>query len=153
MIGRNLLPRRPGRRYERKTKRPGSRYRTRKPGAAEPQNPIRSAVDTIFRSFSRSAHRNGQLLVLIAVAAGRLGCSRNCRCGTAPAVVIPGEQTPAPTPVMPSLAMRMRGDPRPSHRLIRPFLSITKSLEVHGASWGNRLPPWRNHLITSHPQK
>jgi hypothetical protein len=32
MIGRDLLPRRLGRRYERKTKRPGSRYRIRKPG-------------------------------------------------------------------------------------------------------------------------
>jgi hypothetical protein len=32
MIGRNLLPGRPGRRYERETKRPSSWYRTRKPG-------------------------------------------------------------------------------------------------------------------------
>jgi hypothetical protein len=29
---RNLVPERPGRRYERKTKRPGGRYKTRKPG-------------------------------------------------------------------------------------------------------------------------
>ena len=33
-FARNLVPRRPGRRYERKTKRPGGRYKTRKPGEA-----------------------------------------------------------------------------------------------------------------------
>ena len=29
---RNLVPQRPGRRYKRETKRPGGRYKTRKPG-------------------------------------------------------------------------------------------------------------------------
>ena len=35
-FARNLVPRRPGRRYERKTKRPGGRYKTPKPPARPP---------------------------------------------------------------------------------------------------------------------
>ena len=36
--------RRPGRRYERKTKRPGGRYKTRKPGEATQLTPLTKVV-------------------------------------------------------------------------------------------------------------
>ena len=39
-FARNLVPRRPGRRYERKTKRPGGRYKTRKPGETAQLTPL-----------------------------------------------------------------------------------------------------------------
>ena len=41
---RHLVPRRPGRRYERKTKRPGGRYKTRKPGEATRLTPLTKVV-------------------------------------------------------------------------------------------------------------
>jgi hypothetical protein len=41
---RNLVPERPGRRYERKTKRPGGRYKTRKPGQTAPLTPLTTIV-------------------------------------------------------------------------------------------------------------
>src|SRR6266498_280711 len=41
---RNLVPRRPGRRYERKTKRPGGRYKTRKPGETTRLTPLTRVV-------------------------------------------------------------------------------------------------------------
>jgi hypothetical protein len=37
---RNLVPLRPGRRYERRTKRPGGRYKTRKPGETTRLTPL-----------------------------------------------------------------------------------------------------------------
>jgi hypothetical protein len=37
---RHLVPDRPGRRYERKTKRPGGRYKTRKPGKTTRLTPL-----------------------------------------------------------------------------------------------------------------
>jgi hypothetical protein len=37
---RNLVPQRPGRRYERQTKRPGGRYKTRKPGQTARLTPL-----------------------------------------------------------------------------------------------------------------
>ena len=37
---RNLVPRRPGRRYARETKRPGGRYKTRKPGQSARLTPL-----------------------------------------------------------------------------------------------------------------
>ena len=37
-------PRRPGRRYERKTKRPGGRYKTRKPGETARLTPLTRIV-------------------------------------------------------------------------------------------------------------
>ena len=39
-FARNLVPVRPGRRYERKTKRPGGRYKTRKPGETARLTPL-----------------------------------------------------------------------------------------------------------------
>ena len=41
---RNLVPARPGRRYERKTKRPGGRYKTRKPGETTRLTPLTRIV-------------------------------------------------------------------------------------------------------------
>ena len=41
---RHLVPRRPGRRYERKTKRPGGRYKTRKHGEATRLTPLTKVV-------------------------------------------------------------------------------------------------------------
>src|SRR5216683_1129690 len=41
---RNLVPGRPGRRYERKTKRPGGRYKTRKPGETARLTPLTRVV-------------------------------------------------------------------------------------------------------------
>ena len=41
---RNLVPSRPGRRYERKTKRPGGRYKTRKPGETIRLTPLTRIV-------------------------------------------------------------------------------------------------------------
>ncbi len=41
---RNLVPSRPGRRYERKTKRPGGRYKTRKPGETTRLTPLTKIV-------------------------------------------------------------------------------------------------------------
>jgi len=41
---RNLVPRRPGRRYERQTKRPGGRYKTRKPGETARLTPLTKIV-------------------------------------------------------------------------------------------------------------
>ena len=41
---RNLVPGRPGRRYERKTKRPGGRYKTRKPGETTRLTPLTRIV-------------------------------------------------------------------------------------------------------------
>ncbi|MGE5289532.1 MAG: hypothetical protein ACM3ML_20505 [Micromonosporaceae bacterium] len=41
---RNLVPRRPRRRYERKTKRPGGRYKTRKPGETTRLTPLTRIV-------------------------------------------------------------------------------------------------------------
>ena len=41
---RNLVPSRPGRRYERKTKRPGGRYKTRKPGEPTRLTPLTRIV-------------------------------------------------------------------------------------------------------------
>ena len=43
-FARNLVPGRPGRRYERKTKRPGGRYKTRKPGGATRLAPLTRTV-------------------------------------------------------------------------------------------------------------
>ena len=43
-FARNLVPRRPGRRYERKTKRPGGRYKTRKPGETTRLTPLTRIV-------------------------------------------------------------------------------------------------------------
>ena len=43
-FARNLVPRRPGRRYERKTKRPGGRYKTRKPGDTTRLTPLTRIV-------------------------------------------------------------------------------------------------------------
>ena len=43
-FARNLVPRRPGRRYERKTKRPGGRYKTRKPGETARLTPLTKIV-------------------------------------------------------------------------------------------------------------
>ena len=43
-IARNLVPERPGRRYERKTKRPGGRYKTRKPGQTARLTPLTKIV-------------------------------------------------------------------------------------------------------------
>ena len=40
----NLVPARPGRRYERKTKRPGGRYKTRKPGETSRLIPLTKIV-------------------------------------------------------------------------------------------------------------
>ncbi len=37
---RNLVPDRPGRRYKRETKRPGGRYKTRKPGQTARLTPL-----------------------------------------------------------------------------------------------------------------
>ena len=37
---RNLVPERPGRRYARETKRPGGRYKTRKPGRSARLTPL-----------------------------------------------------------------------------------------------------------------
>ena len=39
------MPLRPGRRYERKTKRPGGRYKTRKPGETARMTPL---IRTVF---------------------------------------------------------------------------------------------------------
>ena len=39
-FARNLVPGRPGRRYERKTKRPGGRYKTAKPGQTTRLTPL-----------------------------------------------------------------------------------------------------------------
>jgi hypothetical protein len=41
---RNLVPERPGRRYERKTKRPGGRYKTRKPGETARLTPLTKII-------------------------------------------------------------------------------------------------------------
>ena len=41
---RNLVPARPGRRYERKTRRPGGRYKTRKPGHPARLTPLTRIV-------------------------------------------------------------------------------------------------------------
>ena len=41
---RNLVGQRPGRRYERKTKRPGGRYKTRKPGQTSRLTPLTRVV-------------------------------------------------------------------------------------------------------------
>lgn len=41
---RHLVPYRPGRRYERKTKRPGGRYKTRKPGETTRLTPLTKIV-------------------------------------------------------------------------------------------------------------
>jgi len=41
---RRLVPHRPGRRYERKTKRPGTRYKTRKPGETTRLTPLTKIV-------------------------------------------------------------------------------------------------------------
>src|SRR4249920_1035651 len=41
---RNLVRERPGRRYERKTKRPGGRYKTRKPGETTRLTPLTRIV-------------------------------------------------------------------------------------------------------------
>ena len=41
---RNLVPERPGRRYERKTKRPGGRYKTAKPGETTRLTPLTRIV-------------------------------------------------------------------------------------------------------------
>src|SRR5216683_336743 len=43
-FARNLVPGRPGRRYERKTKRPGGRYKTRKPGETARLTPLTRVV-------------------------------------------------------------------------------------------------------------
>ena len=43
-FARNLVPERPGRRYERKTKRPGGRYKTRKPGQTARLTPLTKIV-------------------------------------------------------------------------------------------------------------
>ncbi len=43
-FARHLVPRRPGRRYERKTKRPGGRYKTRKPGETTRLTPLTRVV-------------------------------------------------------------------------------------------------------------
>ena len=43
-FARNLVPWRPGRRYERKTKRPGGRYKTRKPGETAQLTPLTRIV-------------------------------------------------------------------------------------------------------------
>jgi hypothetical protein len=43
-FARNLVPSRPGRRYERKTKRPGGRYKTRKPGETARLTPLTRIV-------------------------------------------------------------------------------------------------------------
>ena len=43
-FARNLVPQRPGRRYERKTKRPGGRYKTRKPGQTTRLTPLTRIV-------------------------------------------------------------------------------------------------------------
>lgn len=136
MIGRNLLPRRPGRRYERKTKRPGSRFRTRKPGAAEPQNPIRSAVVTI-----------GQLLVLIAVAAGAAGVQPQLSLGYSTGGGHPLRTDLCTNPGYAESVDENAWRSEPKYRLIRPFLFITKSLEVHRESCGNGPPHGRSHLL------
>src|SRR5258705_5718035 len=41
---RHLVPHRPGRRYERKTKRSGGRYKTRKPGQATRLTPLTKII-------------------------------------------------------------------------------------------------------------
>ena len=41
---RNLVPERPGRRYERKTKRPGGRYKTARPGQTTRLTPLTRIV-------------------------------------------------------------------------------------------------------------
>src|SRR6266853_1240176 len=43
-FARNLVPARPGRRYERNTKRPGGRYKTRKPGQTTRLTPLTRIV-------------------------------------------------------------------------------------------------------------
>ena len=43
-LHRNLVPGRPGRRYERKTKRPGGRYKTRKLGETTRLTPLTRVV-------------------------------------------------------------------------------------------------------------
>jgi hypothetical protein len=43
-LARNLVPLRPGRRHERKTKRPGGRYKTRKPGETTRLTPLTRTV-------------------------------------------------------------------------------------------------------------
>ena len=43
---RNLVGERPGRRYERKTKRPGGRYKTRKPGETSRLTPLTRVQDS-----------------------------------------------------------------------------------------------------------